>query len=127
MKSTIALGITGLGLLLLVLSLAWVSLFSGKSGFTDEKAHRWGEVKQRLHNLAFVVNAPPGTIKMHGGSDLGQAKAEYDQFKVENDQLAAEFSGVYDTPRTLATVLKWTGLSLALVGVIGWYAVSQSR
>jgi hypothetical protein len=64
---------------------------------------------------------------MHSGPDIGQAKAEYDKLKIENDQLAAEFSGVYDTPRTLATVLKWTGLSLALVGVIGWYAVSQSR
>lgn len=127
MKSTIAIGITGLGLLLLVLSFAWVSLFSGRSAFTDEKANRWGEVKQRLHNLAFIVNAPPGTIKMHSGPDIGQAKAEYDQLKIENDQLAAEFSGVYDTPRTMATVLKWSGLSLAIVGVIGWYAVNQLR
>ena len=60
-------------------------------------------------------------------NDIGQAKAEYEQLKVENAQLAAEFSGVYDTPRTLATVLKWSGLSLALVGIIGWYAVSQAR
>jgi hypothetical protein len=127
MKSTIAIGITGLGLLLLILSFVWVSLFSGKSAFTDEKATRWGEVKERMHNLAFVVNAPPGTVKMHSGPDLGQAKAEYEKLKIENDQLAAEFSGVYDTPRTMSTVLKWAGLSLALVGVAGWYAVNQSR
>jgi len=127
MKSTIALGITGLGLFLLVLSFVWVNMFSGRSAFTDEKAHRWNEVKARLHNLAFYVNAPPGTIKMHSGPDLGQAKAEFDKLKIENDQLAAEFSGVYDKPRTLATVLKWSGLSLAVVGLIGWYAVGQSR
>jgi hypothetical protein len=127
MKSTIALGITGLGLFLLVLSFVWVSMFSGQSAFTKEKSDRWSEVKNRLHNLAFIVNAPPGTIKMHSGPDIGQAKAEYDQLKIENAQLAAEFSGVYDTPRTLATVLKWSGLSLAIVGLIGWYAVSQSR
>jgi hypothetical protein len=111
----------------LVLSFVWVSMFSGQSAFTKEKADRWSEVKNRLHNLAFVVNAPPGTIKMHSGPDLGQAKAEYDKLKIENDQLAAEFSGVYDTPRTLATFVKWSGLSLAIVGLIGWYAVSQSR
>ena len=127
MKSTIAIGILGIGLLLLVLSFVWVKLFSGQSAFTDEKATRWGQVKERMHNLAFVVNAPPGTIKMHRGPDIGQAKAEYDKLKIENDQLAAEFSGVYDTPRTMSTVLKWTGLSLTLLGVIGWYAVNQSR
>jgi hypothetical protein len=27
----------------------------------------------------------------------------------------------------MSTVLKWSGLSLAVVGLIGWYAVSQSR
>jgi hypothetical protein len=127
MKSTIASGIAALGFLMLILSFLWVSLFSGPTAFTKEKAERWGEVKQRLHNLSFIVNAPPGSIKMHGGPDLGQAKADYEKLKVEDAQLAAEFSGAYDTPRTMATVLKWSGLSLALVGVIGWYAVSQSR
>jgi hypothetical protein len=102
-------------------------MFSGQSTFTDEMAHRWGEVKQRLHNLAFIVNAPPGTIKMHSGQDIGQAKAEYDKLKIEDADLAAKFSGVYDTPRTLATILKWSGLSLAIVGLIGWYAVGQLR
>jgi hypothetical protein len=127
MKSTIAFGMTGLGLLMLVLSFLWVSMFSGQSAFTKEKAEHWGDVKQRLHNLSFVVNAPPGSIKMHSGPDLGQAKADYDKLKIEDAQLAAEFSGAYDTPRTLATVLKWSGLSFAIVGLIGWYAVSQSK
>jgi hypothetical protein len=120
-------GILGLGVVLLLLSGVWVSIFSGESGWTPEKANRWGQVKERMHNLAFIVNAPPGTIKMHRGPDIGQAKAEYDKLKVENDQLSAEFSGVYDTPRTMSTFLKWSGVSLALVGVIGWYAVNQSR
>jgi hypothetical protein len=127
MKSTIAFAITGLGLLLLIFSFLWVALFSGQSAFTKEKAERWGDVKQRLHNLAFVVNAPPGSVKMHGGPDPAQAKAEYEELKVEDTQLAAEFSGAYDTPRTMATILKWSGLSLAVVGIIGWYAVTQSR
>jgi hypothetical protein len=112
---------------MLILSFAWVSMFSGQAAFTKEKADRWGDIKQRLHNLAFVVNAPPGAIKMHGGPDLGQAKAEYEKLKIEDAQLAAEFSGAYDTPRTMSTVLKWSGLSLAVVGLIGWYAVSQTR
>jgi len=126
MKS-IAFGILGLGLLMLLLSGIWVSMFSGQSSFTKEKAARWGDIKQRMHNLAFVVNAPPGSVKMHSGPDPGQAKAEYEKLKVEDAQLAAEFSGVYDTPRTMATFFKWGGLSLTALGLIAWYAVNQSR
>lgn len=127
MKSAIVFGTLGVGLLMLVLSFVWVSMFSRPASFSKEKADRWGEVKQRLHNLAFVVNAPPGTVKMHGGPDLGQAKAEYDQLKLEDEQLANEFSGAYDSPRTFATFLKWAGLSMTVVGVFGWYAVNQQR
>ena len=127
MKSMIVFGMIGFGLLLLALSFIWVAMFSGKPAWTKEKGDRWGEVKGRMHNLAFVVNAPPGAVKLHNGPDLGQAKAEYEALKKENEQLTAEFSGAYDTPRTMSTILKWTGLSLTGVGVIGWYAVNQSR
>jgi hypothetical protein len=122
----IAFGMMGLGLLMLLASVAWVSLFSSSSSFTTEKAARWGEVKNKLHNLSFVVNAPPGTIKMHKGQELGQAKAEYEALKKEDEQLAAEFSGVYDSPRTTSKVLRWSGLSLAVIGIIGWYVVNQT-
>jgi hypothetical protein len=127
MRQMIVFGIIGLGLLMLALSAVWVSMFSGEAGWTKEKADHWGDVKNRIHNLAFLVNAPPGTIKLHSGEDLGQLKAEYDQLQKENEQLKAEFSGDYDTPRTASKALKWAGISLTLVGIIGWYAVSQSR
>jgi hypothetical protein len=54
-------------------------------------------------------------------------KAEYEQLKKENAELDAEYTSAADTPKTVARFLKWTGLSLALVGIIGWYAVSQTR
>jgi hypothetical protein len=125
MKSMVAFGLIGLGLLMLVLSFAWVAMFPGTSSWTKEKADRWGQVKDRMHNLAFTVNAPPGTIKMHSGPDLGQAKAEYDELTKENEQLTNDFNHVYNTPRTTATFLKWGGICLAGVGLIGWYAVNN--
>jgi hypothetical protein len=78
-----------------------------------------------LHNLSFVVNVPKPNLQR--GQDLGVLKAEYEQLKKENAELDAEYTSAADTPKTVARFLKWTGLSLALVGIIGWYAVSQTR
>ncbi len=126
MKLPIVFGMIGVGLLLLVLSGLWVTLFPGNASWNKEKAERWGEVKNRLHNLAFVVNAPPGRTNMHSGPELGKAKEEYQQLQKENEQLKAEFGSAYDSPRTAATYMKWGGISLAVVGLISWYAVKNS-
>ena len=125
MKSAVAFGVIGLGLLLLILSGLWTSLFPGTSNWTPEKAARWAVVKDRLHNLSFIVHAPAGRVSMHSGPDLGKAKVEYDSVKKEADQLRAEFDSAYDAPRTTSKILKWSGISLAVVGLIGWYAVKN--
>jgi hypothetical protein len=122
---TAALGLTGLGLLFLLLSGVWTTIFSGRSTWTQEKSARQAEVTGKIHNLAFVVNVP--NPKMHGGQDAGQLKAELEQLKKERDTLAAEFTSAAETPQTVSKVLKWSGLSLAIIGLIAWYAVSQSR
>jgi hypothetical protein len=125
MKSAMAFGLIGLGVLMLVLSGVWVSMFPGRSSWTDEKARHWSDVKNRLSELSFIVNAPTGVRKMHGGPDPAKAKTDYDALKKEHEELAADFSGAYNTPRTTSKVLKWGGISLALVGLIGWYAVKN--
>ncbi len=58
MKLAIVFGLIGVGALLLLLSGVWTTIFSGKSAWTPEKAARASDVKSRLYNLAFVVNAP---------------------------------------------------------------------
>ncbi len=54
-------------------------------------------------------------------------KAEYEKLRVENDQLNADFKSATESPKTTSTILKWSGISIALVGIVGWYAVNQSR
>jgi hypothetical protein len=124
MKSGIAFGFVAIGFALFALSLAWGSMFPGTSKWTPEKAHRSSEIKDRMHNLAFIVNAP--NPRLHAGEDLGQLKAEYEQLKKENEQLNADFQSAYDAPRTTSKVLKWTGVGLAILGVIGVYATKQT-
>jgi hypothetical protein len=126
MKSSIAFALIGLGILLLVLSSVWPRLFPGTSTWTPEKASRWAEIKDRLHNLSFLVNNPRARVSMHSGPELGAAKAEYDRIKKEGEQLKAEFEAAAVRPSTVARVLKWTGISLAGLGIIGWYVVKES-
>ena len=63
---------------------------------------------------------------MHRGPDPAEAKQEYDRLMAEGDQLMAEFQSAYDSPRTVSTILKWTGITLAGLGILGWLAVRES-
>jgi hypothetical protein len=114
-----------LGLVLLVLSTFWVSI--SPSSWTPEKAKQWAATKDRLHNLSFTVNAPPGSEppRRHGSRD--EAKAEYDRVKETATKLQAEFESAYQSPRTMATIMKWSGVGLLAVGAVGAYAAANKR
>lgn len=125
MKQLIVFGAIGLGVLLLVLSGVWPSLFPGTSTWTEEKSVRWTQVKDRLHNLGFVVKNPNQRVSMHSGPETGTAKEEYDRLKKESEELKVEFQSAHDRPNTIAKVFKWTGISLAGLGIVGWYAIKN--
>jgi hypothetical protein len=125
MKLAIVFGLIAIGFLLVALSSIWPSLFPGTSTWTPEKAERWAEIKDRLHNLSFIVNNPRGP-SMHRGPELGTAKEEYERIKKEGELLKADFESAAARPTTIATSLKWTGISLAAIGIVGWYAVKNT-
>ena len=127
MKLAVVFCLIGLGFLLLIGSGLWVGMFPGTSSWTVEKDLRWNEVKSRIHVLRFTVGNGEARPSMHGGPDLAKAKAELESLLPENEQLSAEFQGIQAKPHTVSKILKWTGISLACVGLIGWYAVNQSR
>jgi hypothetical protein len=122
MKSAV-IGAIAVGFLLLAASGLWSTLFPATSSWTPEKGTRWGQVKDRLNTLTYIVHRPPS---MHRGTDLGPLKAEYEQLKREHEQLKAEFESAAIRPNKIAKVLKWTGISLAAVGVVGWYVVKNN-
>jgi hypothetical protein len=125
MKSAIVSGIIGVGFFLFLLSALWSTIFPPTARWTNEKANRFAEVKAKLHNMSFIVNAPKPNLQR--GQDIGQLKAEYEQLKKENAELDAEYTSAADTPKTVAKFLKWSGISIAIVGIISWYAVNQSN
>jgi hypothetical protein len=127
MKLAIATGLAAFGFLLLVLSAIWSHVFSGSSQWTLEKDTRWKEIKNRVHVLQFTVGQGEARPSMHGGPDLLKAKDELAALMKENDELTAEFSGIQRRPQIMTKALKWSGISLAILGIIGVYAVNQQR
>jgi len=124
MKSAVAMGVAGFGIALLVLSTIWASLSRAESNWTEEKANRSIEVKARLAYLGGQINNPKRS--MHAGPDPAELKTEFDALKKESEQLNAEFSSVAERPNTIAKYMKWTGIGLAALGLIGWFAVKEA-
>jgi hypothetical protein len=118
------MGALAMGLLLLVMSTLWSSLFPATSNWTEEKALRSAEVKTRLSNLGPIVNSTRPS--MHRGPDPATLKAEFDALVLEDQKLNEEFQSARDKPNTASKFLKWSGISLAVVGLFGWYAAKQS-
>ena len=124
MKFAFATGAIAIGFALLIAGTMWSTLFSGASTWTEEKAVRAAEVKARLNNLGPIVNSTRPS--MHRGQDIGTLKAEFDALLLEEQQLNADFESAADRPKTTSKILRWSGIGLAVVGLIGWYAAKQS-
>jgi hypothetical protein len=124
MKMPVAVGALGLGFGLLALSLLWTTLFPATASWTPEKASRMSEISNQLNDLSAKLYA--AQKRTLGGPDAGAMRAEYDRLMAEHGQLKVDFKTVSERPTTIARLLKWAGLSLATVGVIGWFAAKQS-
>jgi hypothetical protein len=121
-----AVAVTVLGLVLVAASAVWGSLFPVTRAWTPEKATRISEIKARLNDLGFAMQRA-STNRIHSSPDPATLKAEYDTLNKEFDQLKADFESADQRPKTASTILKWSGISLLLVGVIGLYAAGQSN
>lgn len=127
MKSVIVFGMIGVGILLLLMSGVWSSLQPGTSAWTSEKDQQLSQASDKMHLLTAKIASAESHPSMHGGPDLPKAKAELAALVDENKALVNEFKGIQARPNRIAAFMKWSGISLALIGIVGWYAVNQSR
>lgn len=122
MKASGWLGLLAAGMLLLITGGLWSSLFRGTAGWNLEKAARQSELKDRLHNLGYQVDAVAQRPGVYGSTEGGPVIEEYKRLKAEFDRLNSDLQTAQDRPKTIAGVLKWSGISLALISIVGWYA-----
>jgi hypothetical protein len=111
--------VVGFGFVLLLLSGVWPILFPAANSWSDAKSERLAQVKSRMNEVSHLLLRP--------NASKGVLQPELDQLTAENDQLNTEFHSAHDRPQTMSKFMKWSGISLMLVGIAGWYAVSQSR
>lgn len=116
-----AMSAIAFGILLLVVGSAWTSIFRAESTWTDSKAERLVAVQARIPYLGAQ------TKRLRPGPDLTKTQDELDALEKEKAELSNEFNSVTKRPSATAKFLRWSGISLGLVGIIGWYAVNQSR
>lgn len=126
MKGIVTASLISLGVLLVVVSSVWASMFPGTSSWTPEKAERLTELRRTLHNLAIAAGSQANEVNPRVAKNPATAKAEYDRLKPECDRLLEEVKTASTRPNRTASMLRWTGISLAGVGLVGWYAVRQS-
>ncbi len=127
MKSAIVFSLIGLGLLLLLASGVWTTLFPGTSTWTDEKDQRMSTIGARLHVLRISVGNAEMNPKTHGGESYAKDKAELTALEEESKALKDEFNSIQSRPQIISKFMKWSGISLAILGMIGCYAVNQSK
>jgi uncharacterized protein YjeT (DUF2065 family) len=122
MKSTLSTAAVAVGLVLLLLSFAWGSLFSASSGWTEEKSLRMGELKGRAHILVAQVAAAKEKPNMHGGSNAAELEVEFEKVRAELNELADELEGRIEAPQTTAKIIRYAGIAFVVAGGLVVYA-----
>ena len=84
------------------------------------------DIKAKINDLSFKMGSPVST-RIKGAADPAVVKKEYDNLRAEFEVLKTDFESAAVTPKTTSSFLKWSGITLAAIGLIGWYAVNQSN
>jgi hypothetical protein len=122
MKSALSTTAVVLGVLLLLASFAWGLLFPASAGWTEEKSLRLGELKGRAHVLVGEISAAKEKPSMHGGANVAELEAEFEQVKTELTLLADELEGRIQAPKSAASVLRYAGIAFVVAGGLVVYA-----
>jgi hypothetical protein len=126
MKQSLPLILVALGVALVALGLLWKTLFPPTRSWTEEKSARMGELTKEVHALLFQVEAAKQRPSMTSGRNPAEVQEEYDSKKAELAALRAEFENQRDKPQTIASVLRWTGIALVLVGGVAILTLGEA-
>ena len=104
------LGAFATGILLVALSFVWPWFFGGQAVWTDDDARSFAAAAIDLHRASEDGGAAP--------EDLATAERRVDESQARLD--AAKNRG-----RTVAWMLRWTGIAASLAGAIGFFVLRK--
>jgi hypothetical protein len=96
----------------------WGVLFPASRSWTVEKNARMSELSEKGHILGGQLDVAKRRPNMHGGRSAAELEAEYKQVTEELTQLREEFESKRDTPKTMASYLRWSGIAFVVAGAI---------
>jgi len=105
-----------LGLVLLVLSLLWPTLFSGGPALAEDEYARLEELENRVVELYQQIE----TVKARTGDDskAEEASVGYNKAIEERDVLRAKLKSGVGSVSSTAITLRYAGVAVLLVGVV---------
>jgi len=126
MKSMIPLIAIGLGVLLLIGSALWSTLYPTTSSWTDEKSRQLSELGNEAQKRNYIYEVAKRKPNMSGGKNPAVLKEEYDKAMTELTALRDEFNSANDAPKAASSFLKWSGISFLGIGIISWMVFKEA-
>lgn len=126
MKQAIPLAAIALGVFLIALSLLWTVLFPPSRSWTEEKSLRLTELGNEATAINLRLLEAERSRSMYSGESAAELKEQYDKVSAEYKILYDEFHSASETPKTIADVLKWSGIGVALLGAAGVYMTREA-
>ncbi|MCA9236116.1 MAG: hypothetical protein KDA44_11635 [Planctomycetales bacterium] len=126
MKSAIAPAAIALGLLLLIASLLWNFMFPATKSWTEEKSVRLTELGNQATQTNLKLLKAKERPSMHSGESAAELQDQFDKISAEYKALYDEFHNASESPKTISTALKWTGIGLTLLGGIAVLATRDA-
>jgi hypothetical protein len=105
------------GMACLLGSLLWAILFPASRSWTEDKNTRMTDLGVQAHKLGGELDAAKRRPSMHGRKPA-DIEAEYTKVKEELTQLREEFQGKRDGPKTMASILRWSGIAFIVAGAL---------
>ncbi|BBO32779.1 hypothetical protein PLANPX_2391 [Lacipirellula parvula] len=102
-------------------SLLWGTIFPAERSWTEEKSQRMTELGTQAHQLGGARDSARRRPNMHGRS-VSEIDSEYQKVTAELEQLRVEFEEQRDAPKRVSGVLRWLGIAIIVIGVVGNYA-----
>jgi hypothetical protein len=119
MKDKLCLVAAIVGGLLFVLSLLWGFVFPAERAWTQEKSSRMSALSSRAHTLHVKVKLGERNPAAFGDEEPGQVRKEYKDVTEELASLKQDFQSAQRAPKTMAGVLRWSGLIVGIAGLLG--------